>query len=79
VAQCYYQIAADRWCLPNPKIYIGDLVFVLAKFIRTTQFSKKLAEQYLGPFEVVGKPGTHLYLIKLPNHLRAIHLVFHVL
>jgi len=42
--QCRYQIAADRQCLPNPKIRVGDLVFILAKFIRTTQLSKKLAE-----------------------------------
>jgi len=44
-----------------------------------TQPTKKLAEKYLGPFEVIEKPGTHSYLIKLPNHLHAIHLVFHIL
>ena len=53
-------------------------MFILAKFIKSTQPTKKLSEKYLGPYEVVGKPGIHLYLIKLPNHLRAIHLVFHV-
>jgi len=54
-------------------------VFILAKFIKSTQPTKKLSEKYLGPYEVVGKPGTHSYLIKLPNHLRTIHPVFHVL
>ena len=57
---------------------MGDYVFLLTKFIKSTWSTKKLSEKYLGPFEVIGQPGTHLYLIKLPNHLRAIHLVFHV-
>jgi len=54
-------------------------VFILAKFIKFTQPTKKLSEKYLGPFIVVGKPGTYLYLTKLPNHLCTIYLVFHVL
>jgi len=53
-------------------------MFILAKFIKSTQPTKKLSEKYLGPYEVVGKPGTHLYLIKLPNYLCTIHPVFHV-
>ena len=58
---------------------MGDQVFILAKFIKSTRLTKKLSERYLGPFEVIGKPGTHSYLIKLPNHLHTIHPVFHVL
>ena len=77
-AQHCYQTAVDRKCSPDPKIQVGDQVFILAKFIRTTRPSKKLAECYLGLFKVLGKPGTHSYLIKLPNHLRTIHPVFHV-
>jgi len=61
----------DKRRSPAPKIEIGDHVFILAKFI-------KLSEKYLGPYKVVGKSGTHLYLIKLPNYLCAIHPVFHV-
>jgi len=72
VQHCY-QTAADRRRLPDSEILVRDLVFILAKFVKTTRPSKKLAKRYLGPFEVVGKPGTHSYLIKLPNHLRAIH------
>jgi len=77
VQQCY-QAPADRRRSPAPKIEIGDHVFILAKFIKSTRPTKKLSEKYLGPYEVVGKPGTHSYLIKLPNHLCAIHPVFHV-
>jgi len=77
-AQHRYQVAADKRRSPNPEIKVGDQVFILAKFVRTTRPSRKLAERYLGPFKVVGKPGTHSYLIKLPNHLRNIHPVFHI-
>jgi len=77
-AQRRYQAPADRRRSPAPKIEIGDRIFILAKFIKSTRPTKKLSEKYLGPYEVVGKPGTQSYLIKLPNHLRAIHPVFHV-
>jgi len=77
-AQRRYQIPADKRRTPAPEIKIGDRVFILAKFIRSTQPTKKLSERYLGPFKVLGKPGTHSYLIRLPNHLCAIHPVFYV-
>ena len=77
-AQRRYQIPADKRRTPAPKIEMGDCVFILTRFIKSTRPTKKLSEKYLGPFEVIGKPGTHSYLIKLPNHLYAIHPVFHV-
>ena len=73
-----YQIPADKRRTPVPKIEVGDCVFILARFIKSTWPTKKLSEKYLGPFEVIGKPGTHSYLIKLSNHLYAIHPVFYV-
>ena len=78
-AQHCYQIPADKRRTPVPKIEMGDCMFILARFIKSTQPIKKLSEKYLGSFEVIGKPGTHSYLIKLPNHLHAIHPVFYVL
>jgi len=77
-AQTRYQKWGDNHRLSAPEIKIGDNVFVLAKFIKTTRPLKKLSERYLGPFEVIGHPGTHSYLIKLPEHLRSIHPVFHI-
>jgi hypothetical protein len=77
-AQKQYQVSADRRRKAPPDINIGDQVFVLAKFINTTRPSKKLSEKYLGPYEVIGKPGTLSYMIKLPTHMRAIHPVFHI-
>jgi hypothetical protein len=77
-AQKRYQTSADARRSAAPDIKIGDQVFVLAKFIHTTRPAKKLSEKYLGPFEVIGKPGSLSYLVSLPPHMRAIHPVFHV-
>jgi len=78
-AQIHYQGSADAKRSPAPSIQVGDLVFVLAKFICTTQPSKKLSEKFLGPFKVVEKAGSYSYQIKLPAHLRSIYPVFYVL
>jgi len=77
-AQNHYQGPSDAKRSPAPKIQVGDFVFVLAKFIRTTRPSKKLSKKFLGPFEIIGKPGSHSYQVKLPAHLRSIHPVFHI-
>ncbi|HEV7736493.1 MAG TPA: reverse transcriptase domain-containing protein [Chlamydiales bacterium] len=77
-AQTRYQITADRRRSAAPDIKVGDEVYVLAKFIHTTRPAKKLSEKYLGPFEVISKPGSSSYLVSLPQHMRAIHPVFHV-
>jgi len=53
-------------------------MYVLTKFIKTTCLSKKLAKKYLGPFKVTDRPGSYSYRVNLPDHLRAIHLVFHI-
>jgi len=74
---CYKKSADNRYSLA-PKIDIGDHIFMLAKFIKTTHPSKKLSEKFLGPFEVSDKLGSHSYHVKLLHHLRAIHPVFHI-
>ena len=38
---------------------MGDKVMLLAKNIRQLRPSKKLADRYLGPFEVIAVVGTH--------------------
>jgi hypothetical protein len=43
---------------PAPEFAIGSFAFVKAQFFRTTRPSKKLAEKYLGPFEIIGQAGT---------------------
>jgi len=44
-----YQLSADKRRTPAPKIEVGNCVFILAKFIKSTWPTKKLAEKYLGP------------------------------
>jgi len=77
-AQNCYQGVADSKRSPALEIQIEDFIFVLAKFIQTTCSSKKLSEKFLGPFEIIGKPSSHSYQVKLPAHLRSIHPVFHI-
>ena len=77
-AQARYQLPIDTKRTPAPNLQVSNLVFVLAKFIRTTRPSKKLLEKYLGPFKIIGRPGSYLYQIKLPIYLRSVHPVFHV-
>ena len=69
-------VSADRrWTLP-PDFKIGDKVFVKSDNIRTTQPSKKLAEKYLGPFEIIAQVGSVSFTLHLPNSMS--HPVFHV-
>jgi len=77
-SQEHYQIYVDACHTTPPKIKVGDLMFVLAKFIRTTRPSRKLSKYYLGPFEVTDKPSMYSYQVKLPHYLHAIHPVFHI-
>jgi hypothetical protein len=68
----------DRRRIPAPDFKVGEQVFVKAENIRTTRPSKKLSEKNLGPYDIIARPGTHSVTLRLPDHLRAIHLVFHV-
>jgi hypothetical protein len=77
-AQSRYQVSADTCRTPAPEFTIRSLAFVKAQFFRMTRSSKKLAEKYLGPFEIIGQAGTRAYILRLPDSLRAVHLVFHV-
>src|SRR5258705_4699200 len=77
-AQERYQKNADKHRAEAPKLKVSDQAYVKAKFFRTRQPSKKLSEKNLGPFDVIGKPGTHSVTLQLPHQFHSIHLVFHV-
>ena len=77
-AQKRYQGPVDARRSTPPNYQVDDQVFVLAKFLWTTRPSKKLAERFLGPFTITGRPSSHLFQVKLPDHLHSIHPVFHV-
>jgi hypothetical protein len=77
-SQAAYQKSADRNRLLPPEFKIGDRVFVKAEFFRTTRPSKKLAEKYLGPYEIIAQVGRVSWTLRLPETFRSVHPVFHV-
>ena len=77
-AQLRYQGTADASQIPALEFLIGSRAYVKAQFFRTTRPSKKLADKFLGPYEVIAQPGTHSVTLHLPDSLRAVHPVFHV-
>src|SRR6266481_8443744 len=77
-AQKRYQGPVDSRWLPTPEFPIGSRAFVKAKYFQTMQPSKKLADKFLGPYEVISQPGTLSVTLRLQDSLHAIHPVFHV-
>src|SRR5258708_1862260 len=77
-AQERYQKNVDKHRAEAPKLNIGNQAYVKVKFFRTRQPSKKLLEKNLGPYNVIGKPGTHSITLCLPHQFHSIHPVFHV-
>ena len=77
-AQLQYQGTADAHRLPALEFLIGSRAFVKAQFFRTMHPSKKLADKFLSPYEVIVQPGTHSVTLWLPDNLCAVHPVFHV-
>ena len=77
--QSHYQFSADTHHAPAPSLPIGSYAFVKVQFFHTTRPSKKLAEKYLGPFEVIAQVGSHSFTLCLPNSMQAGHPVFHIL
>ena len=71
-------MSTDKRQTPPPDFKIGDKVFIKSDDIRTTQPSKKLAEKFLGPFEILAQVGSISFTLHLPNSMRGIHPVFHV-
>lgn len=57
---------------------VGERVLLAAKNIRTLRASKKLADQFIGPFEVLERIGENAYRLKLPVKYGRLHSVFHV-
>ena len=78
MAQERYQRNADQNRMEAPDLKVGNQVCVKAKYFCMSCPSKKLSEKNLGPFEVIGKPGTHSFTIQLPQQFQAVHLVFHI-
>jgi hypothetical protein len=77
-AQKSYQTSANARRKPAPDFQVGSLAFVKMQYFHTTRPTKKLAEKFLGPFEIISRAGTHSFMLRLPDHMRAVHPIFHV-
>ena len=78
ISQKRYQGPADARRKPPPDFQVGQQVFVKAQFFRTTRPSRKLAEKYLGPFEIINKVGPQSFALRLPDSMKSVHPVYHV-
>ena len=76
--QCCYQLPADAKQSPAPDFNVRDKVYLNAEFLRTTCLSQKLSNKNVGPYEIIAKPSSHSFTLRLPDSLHAIHLVFYV-
>ena len=77
-AQLRYQGTMDASRTPALEFLIRSWAYVKAQFFHTTHPSKKLADKFLGPYNVIAQPGTHSVTLRLPDSLCAVHPVFHV-
>ena len=77
-AQKRYQGPADARRSPAPNFKVSDLVYVKAKYFRSTRPTKKLSKKNLGPYPIIAQVGTLSFTIRLPDSMRAVHPVFHV-
>ena len=76
--QLRYQGTTDAHRLLAMEFPIGSWAFMKVQFFCTTRPSKKLADKFLGPYEVIVQLGTHSVTLRLLDNLRAVHPVFHV-
>jgi hypothetical protein len=67
-----YQGPADAKQTPAPDFTVGDQVFVKAKYFRSTRPSKKLSEKNLGPYSIITQPGTHSFMLQLPDSMKSV-------
>src|ERR1700720_2007123 len=72
-----FQGPADS-CQTPLNFGVGQQVFVKATYFRTTRPLKKLLENNLGPFESIAQVGPASFTLRLLEHMKAVHPVFHV-
>ena len=57
---------------------VGRLAWLSSEHLDLMQgLSRKLADKFVGPFEVLEQVGVVLFRLKLPSHCR-VHDMFHV-
>ncbi|GJY41893.1 hypothetical protein Tco_0429163 [Tanacetum coccineum] len=72
---------ADRRTKPF-EFEVGDMVLLkVSPWKGTVRFRKrrKLSPRYIGPFKILARVGPVAYTLELPEELKGIHSIFHVL
>ena len=68
----------DRHRNKTPEFEVGQKVLLDNSNLALNRPSRKLAEKYSGPFEIIEKIGTHAYRLKLPDYWKNVHPVWNV-
>ncbi|KAH8145396.1 uncharacterized protein LAJ45_10679 [Morchella importuna] len=76
-AQAAAAESANAARLPEPRLEVGDMVWLSRKHIRTTRPLDKLDHKRLGKFKILERIGSHAYRLELPASMKS-HPVFHV-
>ncbi|KIM63086.1 hypothetical protein SCLCIDRAFT_59137, partial [Scleroderma citrinum Foug A] len=79
LVQKHYQGPTDaRRSTPPPDFKIGDEVYVKAKYFQSMRPSKKLSDKNLGPLTIIMQPSSHSFMLRLPDTMKSMHLIFHI-
>jgi len=78
LAQQRYQGPTDAKRSTPLDFKIGDQVYVKAKYFRSMRPSKKLSNKNFRPLEIIAKPGSLSFMLRLPDTMKSMHPVFHV-
>jgi len=62
-AQQRYRAASDTCRMPPLDFTLGEHAYVREKYFHTRRPTKKLAEKYLGPYELIAQVGTHSFTL----------------
>ena len=76
-AQERIKAQADKHRSIAPKYQIGDKVWLSTDNLKVTCTSKKLTEQWLGPYDITKLVGDNAVRLHLPKIMR-IHLVVNI-
>src|SRR6266498_3038631 len=76
--QLRFQKAADAHRMPPPNFTLSECAYVKECYFHTQRPTKKLAEKYLSPYDLIVQVGTHSFTLKLPDTLQSVHPVFHI-
>ncbi len=68
-AQFRFQKAADARRMPLPNFTLSEHAYVKEHYFHTRRPTKKLAEKYLSPYDLIAQVGTHSFTLKLPDTL----------